>query len=100
MCAPLCEAVTGDVGARERLAEAFRTNLFMVALDDRGHWFRYHHLLRDLLRRELARLDPERRPSPARARVRLACGPWQRRGGDPARDRRRAVRRGARADRS
>src|SRR5262249_40712951 len=39
-------------------ADAHRSNLFVVALDDRGHWFRYHHLLRDLLRRELARRHP------------------------------------------
>jgi LuxR family maltose regulon positive regulatory protein len=49
MCGPLCEAVTGDPGAAALLAEAFRSNLYVVALDERGHWYRYHHLLRDLL---------------------------------------------------
>lgn len=57
MCGPLCEAVVGDPDAGALLAEAYRTNLFVVALDERGHWFRYHHLLRDLLRSELARRE-------------------------------------------
>jgi ATP/maltotriose-dependent transcriptional regulator MalT len=59
MCAPLCEAVTDSADATFLLSEAFRSNLFVVALDDRGRWFRYHHLLRDLLRRELLRAEPE-----------------------------------------
>ena len=59
MCGPLCEAVTGDPGAAALLAEAFRSNLFVVALDERGHWYRYHHLLRDLLLSELDRGEPE-----------------------------------------
>jgi LuxR family maltose regulon positive regulatory protein len=54
MSAPLCAAVVGDEAAGERLAEAYRSNLFLVALDEREQWFRYHHLLRDLLRGELA----------------------------------------------
>jgi LuxR family maltose regulon positive regulatory protein len=59
MCAPLCDAVTGSNDGAALLAEAFRSNLFVVALDDRGYWFRYHHLLRELLRSELARAEPE-----------------------------------------
>jgi LuxR family maltose regulon positive regulatory protein len=59
MCGPLCEAVTGDPGAAALLAEAYRSNLFVVMLDERGHWYRYHHLLRDLLLSELDRGEPE-----------------------------------------
>jgi LuxR family maltose regulon positive regulatory protein len=55
MCAPLCDAVTGREDGRERLQAAERDNLFLVALDSRGHWYRYHQLFRDLLRHELAR---------------------------------------------
>src|SRR5438270_876846 len=33
-----------------------RDNLFVVPLDDKRHWFRYHHLFADLLR---ARAPPE-----------------------------------------
>src|SRR3954469_1911822 len=59
LCAPLCDAVTGGSDSAALLAEAYRSNLFLVALDDRGRWFRYHHLFRDLLREELARSEPE-----------------------------------------
>src|SRR6476646_6153442 len=35
-----------------------RTNGFLVGLDPRGEWFRYHHLFADLLGLELLRADP------------------------------------------
>ena len=54
MCPPLCDALTGAGDGAALLAEAYRSNLFLVALDEQGHWYRYHHLFRDLLRRELA----------------------------------------------
>lgn len=57
MCAPLCNAVTGRGDGRERLQEAERANLFLVALDSRGDWYRYHQLFGDLLRHELAHSD-------------------------------------------
>jgi LuxR family maltose regulon positive regulatory protein len=59
LCAPVCDAVTGESNAVVLLAEAHRSNLFLVALDDRAYWFRYHHLFRDLLRQELVRSEPE-----------------------------------------
>jgi ATP/maltotriose-dependent transcriptional regulator MalT len=55
LCAPLCDAVCGIADSALRLDQAYRSNLFLIALDERGHWFRYHHLFRDLLRAELAR---------------------------------------------
>ena len=42
-----------DVGVLER------SNLLLVALDRRAEWYRYHHLLRDLLGAELRRREPE-----------------------------------------
>lgn len=53
-CAPLCDAVRGDRESKALLAEIERANLFLVPLDDRGEWFRYHNVFRDVLRRELA----------------------------------------------
>ena len=50
ICAPLAAAVTGDDGARHRLIAIERANLFLIALDGHGRWFRYHHLFRDFLR--------------------------------------------------
>jgi LuxR family maltose regulon positive regulatory protein len=60
MCAPLCDAVTVDEGAEERLLELERRNLLVVPLDPARRWWRYHHLFGDLLRRELAREDSDR----------------------------------------
>jgi LuxR family maltose regulon positive regulatory protein len=57
LCAPLCDAVTGGHEASSRLEEIHRSNLFLVPLDSRGEWYRYHHLFRDLLRSELARRE-------------------------------------------
>ena len=52
MCAPLCDALQAGEAAdgEAMLAELQRRNLFLVALDDEGHWYRYHHLFADLLR--------------------------------------------------
>jgi ATP/maltotriose-dependent transcriptional regulator MalT len=55
---PLCDAVLDTVGSDARLAELARSNLFLVPLDPRGEWYRYHQLFRDLLRMELRRTDP------------------------------------------
>jgi LuxR family maltose regulon positive regulatory protein len=86
-CAPLCDAVRFGSGATalrvgpteppeqfggtalvtsdevgqsgqallERLAEA---NLFLVPLDDEGHWFRYHHLFQQFLLNRLKQQLP------------------------------------------
>jgi LuxR family maltose regulon positive regulatory protein len=53
-CAPLCDAVRGDDASRRMLGQIERANLFLVPLDGRGEWFRYHHVFREVLRRELA----------------------------------------------
>jgi LuxR family maltose regulon positive regulatory protein len=58
-CAPLCEAVTGAEGAVQLLAEIERSNLFLVPLDTKRSWYRYHHLFAELLRHELDRAEPE-----------------------------------------
>ena len=54
---PLCAAVTGDAHTKDVLEALERANLFLVALDDRRVWYRYHHLFADVLR---ARLLDER----------------------------------------
>ena len=43
LCGPLCEAITDYDGSR-LLKELYDENSFLVALDDDGTWFRYHHL--------------------------------------------------------
>jgi LuxR family maltose regulon positive regulatory protein len=54
---PLCDAVTGQGGGRAMLEALDRGNLFLVPLDDRRRWYRYHHLFADVLQ---ARLLDER----------------------------------------
>jgi len=55
---PLCDAVTGRANGVEMLEYLDRANLFIVPLDDRRAWFRYHHLFADVLK---IRLLAERR---------------------------------------
>jgi LuxR family maltose regulon positive regulatory protein len=54
---PLCDAVTGQGGGKAMLETLDRGNLFLVPLDDRRRWYRYHHLFADVLQ---ARLLDER----------------------------------------
>ena len=62
LCGPLCDAVDGQGGAAERLDALSRSNLFLVALDDRGEWYRFHHLFAQLLQVELEHREPGRAP--------------------------------------
>ena len=62
MSGPLCEAVLEVPGSAAALAGLARSNLLLVPLDNRGRWYRYHHLFRDMLRAELERLEPGQVP--------------------------------------
>jgi LuxR family maltose regulon positive regulatory protein len=55
MCGPLCDAVLGSPSAsgQETLEYLERANLFIVSLDNERHWYRYHHLFGELLRKRL-----------------------------------------------
>jgi LuxR family transcriptional regulator, maltose regulon positive regulatory protein len=55
----LCDAVTGQDGGGARLESLERANLFLVPLDDRRRWYRYHHLFADVLRTHLLDEAPE-----------------------------------------
>ena len=55
---PLCDAVTGGSGSQRILEEMERANLFLVRLDTRRRWYRYHQLFGELLRHELDRAEP------------------------------------------
>ncbi|MFX1262379.1 MAG: LuxR C-terminal-related transcriptional regulator [Promethearchaeota archaeon] len=80
-CAPLCEAVTGVPAARsqEIIESVARDNLFLVPLDEKGEWYRYHHLFQDLLRHELRRQSSAADRSGLHARA----GEWFVRNGFP-----------------
>ena len=62
MCGPLCEAVLELPGAGAILSDVAGSNLLLVPLDRHGEWYRYHHLFRDMLLAELARLEPGQAP--------------------------------------
>lgn len=59
---PLCDAVTGRDGGKATLEALDRANLFLVPLDDRREWYRYHHLFADVLRAHLADEHPGELP--------------------------------------
>ena len=60
LCGPLCDAVLGSPpGSGERSLQIVdRANLFIVPLDDERCWYRYHHLFRDLLHKQLSQELP------------------------------------------
>jgi LuxR family transcriptional regulator, maltose regulon positive regulatory protein len=49
----LCDAVTGQQEGKARLEALNRGNFFVITLDDRHHWYRYHHLFAEVLRMHL-----------------------------------------------
>jgi LuxR family transcriptional regulator, maltose regulon positive regulatory protein len=59
---PLCDAVTGEDGGQALLETLERGNLFVVPLDDKRHWYRYHHLFAVVLRVRASDEHPEQVP--------------------------------------
>ena len=57
-CASLCETVLGeieaDLNARRCLDWIERSELFIIPLDNRREWYRYHHLFQELLKQRLS----------------------------------------------
>jgi LuxR family maltose regulon positive regulatory protein len=71
MTAPLCDKIVGEIGdwkseigsriqspastleTQAILEYLQHANLFVIPLDDRGEWYRYHHLFADFLRARL-----------------------------------------------
>ena len=60
LTADTCAAVTGRPDAEALLRAIGTAQLFLVPLDDEQASFRYHHLVRQLLRAELRARDPAR----------------------------------------
>jgi len=56
---PLCDRLTQQNNSMELLEQLERSNMFVIPLDNKRHWYRYHHLFSELLRKQLARLQPE-----------------------------------------
>jgi LuxR family transcriptional regulator, maltose regulon positive regulatory protein len=59
MCGPLCDAVLASENSAVELEAIEQSSLFVVPLDREGDWYRYHHLFRDALQRDLEHHEPE-----------------------------------------
>ena len=59
LCAELADAVLETDTSADALASLSRSNLFLVPLDGRQEWFRFHHLFAQILRLELERREPQ-----------------------------------------
>ena len=58
LSAPLCDAVREQDGSQAMLDFLERANLFLVALDEQGQWYRYHRLFAEALRQWLQQTAP------------------------------------------
>ena len=58
----LCDAITGNEGGSARLEALQRGNFFVIPLDDKRNWYRYHHLFADVLRMHLMAEQPDQIP--------------------------------------
>ncbi len=54
----ICDAILEERGSGAILESLSRQNLLVIPRDRQGEWYRYHHLLRDLLKAELERQEP------------------------------------------
>lgn len=57
-CAPLCEALTDQGEAQQTLHFLEKSNLFLISLDNRRQWYRYHHLFAEVLHNRLQQWQP------------------------------------------
>lgn len=67
----LCDAALDREGSAQLISDLERSNLFLIALDPHGEWFRYHHLFGKLLQLELALVAPS-----VGAEIRRRAGDW------------------------
>ncbi|MGD0609728.1 MAG: BTAD domain-containing putative transcriptional regulator, partial [Streptosporangiaceae bacterium] len=76
---PLCDAVTGQGGGKAMLAALERGNLFLVPLDDRRRWYRYHRLFADVLQARLLDEQPGQVPD-----LHRRASAWYQQNGEPS----------------
>jgi LuxR family maltose regulon positive regulatory protein len=77
MTGPLIDELTGGDDGAAWLRLLAGSNQLVITLDRKGIWFRFHHLLRDVLRLELQRSAPERV-----SYLHRCAGEWHRRSGN------------------
>ncbi|MFC5266073.1 LuxR C-terminal-related transcriptional regulator [Kribbella qitaiheensis] len=78
LCAPLCDAVVGESGGQAKLRALEASNSFLIPLDRRREWFRYHALYREFLLSELRRVEPE-----VLVKLHLRAADWYESNGSP-----------------
>ena len=59
LCGALCDAVNLRADGQTMLGILENSNLFLISLDDRRKWYRYHHLFSDLLQSRLKQTFPD-----------------------------------------
>ena len=59
LCGPLCDAVLQSSGSAGTCARLEASNLFLVPLDRRREWYRYHALFREFLLGRLRRPEAD-----------------------------------------
>ena len=79
LCAPLCDAVLEESGGQQRLRGLEALSLFVIPLDRRREWYRYHALFREFLLGELRRVEPE-----VIMKLHLRAADWYEANGSPA----------------
>ena len=79
LCGPLCDAVLGESGAQEQLRGLEASSLFLIPLDRRREWYRYHALFREFLLGELGRIEPD-----TVMKLHLRAADWYESSGSPA----------------
>lgn len=60
LTASLCDSVRESKDSQEMLEALSQRNLFLIPLDNRDEWFRYHDLFREALFQRLNQNDPDR----------------------------------------
>jgi LuxR family maltose regulon positive regulatory protein len=79
LCAPLCDAILAEPGAQQQLRSLEAANMFLVPLDRRREWYRYHALFREFLLGELRRVEPD-----VIEKLHLRAADWYQANGSPA----------------
>ena len=79
LSAPLCDALIGESGSQDRLRSLEAASTFLIPLDRRREWYRYHALFREFLLAELRRVEPD-----LIAQLHLRGADWYESNGSPA----------------
>ena len=80
LSAPLCDALLGDTDGTQRLRDLEGASLFLIPLDRRREWYRYHPLFREFLFAELRRVEPD-----IITKLHLRAADWYEANGSPGR---------------